>query len=277
MENKKNYVVEDKFFNNGVKAIFTKKTLFSSSYFLMMNQRTKESFERLEDIALKKEGIKIKELYVPNAEHLDGIVDLDYIDHEKAYKYAFYGKKGNIKLKMPIPLCDGIITADNTKNLAVMPADCLIISAISDNSIRGIVHVGVQGLSKRIIKKFFERIKRKGANINKTKILLFPSINGNNYELSRDYVSNFKNLFEDLNIKEKEVILKGNKEKVHLDLRKIQMAEILASGIREKNIYIMDYCTYSSREENGNYSFHSYRRDRLEWRNIAILTGEKEE
>lgn len=276
MKNKKEYLIEDEFFDNNVRAIFTKKSFFSSSFFLMMNETTKESFLRLES-ALSEEGIEIKELNVPNAEHLDGIVDLDLIDHEKAYKYAFYGKKGNIKLKMPIPLCDGIITADNTKNLAIMPADCLIISAISDNSIRGIVHVGVQGLTKRIIKKFFERIKRKGANINKTKILLFPSINGNNYELSRDYVSNFKNLFEDLNIKEEEAILKKNDEKMYLNLKKIQMAEIFGSGIIKENIFIMDMDTYSSREENGNYSFHSYRRDKLEWRNIAILTGEKEE
>ena len=272
MRNKKNYLIEDKFLGEGIKAIFSKKSFFSSSYFLMMNPATSESFLRLES-ALSEEGIEIKELYVPNAEHLDGIVDLDYIDHEKAYKYAFYGKKGNIKLKMPIPLCDGIITADNTKNLAIMPADCLIISAISDNCIRGIVHVGVQGLTKRIIKKFFERIKRKGANINKTKILLFPSINGNNYELSRDYVSNFKNLFEDLNIKEEEVILKENNEKVHLNLRKIQMAEIFGSGIIKENIFIMDMDTYSSREEDGTHSFHSYRRDHNEFRNIALLTG----
>ena len=273
MKNKKEYVIEDNFFNNGVKAIFTKKVLFSSSYFLMMNQTTSQSFERIETIFKKEEGIEIKELYVPNAEHLDGIVDLDYIDHEKAYKYAFYGKNKSLALKMPIPLCDGIITADYKKNLAIMPADCLVIAAIADNSIRGIVHVGVQGLSKRIIKKFFERIKRKGANINKTKILLFPSINGNNYELSRDYVSNFKNLFEDLNIKEEEVILKENDEKVHLNLRKIQMAEIFGSGIIKENIFIMDMDTYSSREQDGNYSFHSYRRDRDEFRNIALLTG----
>lgn len=276
MKNKKEFLMEDDFFGNNVRAVFTKKRFFSSSFFLMMNETTKESFLRLES-ALSEEGIEIKELNVPNAEHLDGIVDLDLIDHEKAYKYAFYGKKGNIKLKMPIPLCDGIITADNTKNLAVMPADCLIISAISDNSIRGIVHVGVQGLSKRIIKKFFEKIKRKGANINKTKILLFPSINGHNYELSKEYLSKFENLFEDLNIKEEELILKEKEKKVYLNLRKIQMAEILGSGIKKENICIIDMDTYSDKDENGNYSFHSYRRDHNEWRNIAILTGETKE
>ncbi len=272
MENKKNYVLEEKFFGNNVKALFTKKRFFNSSYFLMMNQTTIQSFVRLESV-LSEEGIEINELYVPNAEHLDGIVDLDLIDHEKAYKYAFYGKKGTIKLKMPIPLCDGIITADNTKNLAIMPADCLIISAISDNSIRGIVHVGVQGLTKRIIKKFFLRLERKGANLKKTKVLLFPSIIGDNYELSKDYVSKFKDLFEDLNIKEKEVILKENEERVYLNLRKIQMAEIFGSGIIEENICIMDMDTYSSREEDGTYSFNSYRRDKNEFRNIALLTG----
>lgn len=277
MKNKKEYVIEDNFFNNGVKAIFTKKVLFSSSYFLMMNQTTSQSFERIETIFKKEEGIEIKELYVPNAEHLDGIVDLDYIDHEKAYKYAFYGKNKSLALKMPIPLCDGIITADYKKNLAIMPADCLVIAAIADNSIRGIVHVGVQGLSKRIIKKFFERIKRKGANINKTKILLFPSINGHNYELSKEYLSKFENLFEDLNIKEEELILKEKEKKVYLNLRKIQMAEILGSGIKKENICIIDMDTYSDKDENGNYSFHSYRRDHNEWRNIAILTGETKE
>lgn len=276
MKNKKEYLIEDEFFDNGVRAIFTKKSFFSSSYFLMMNEATEYSFIRLESV-LNKEGIKINSLFVPNAEHLDGIVDLDLIDHEKAYKYAFYGKNKNLVLKMPTPLCDGIVTSDNTKNLAIMPADCLVIAVISDNSIRGIVHVGVQGLTKRIIKKFFERIKRKGANINKTKILLFPSINGHNYELSKEYLSKFENLFEDLNIKEEELILKEKEKKVYLNLRKIQMAEILGSGIKKENICIIDMDTYSDKDENGNYSFHSYRRDHNEWRNIAILTGETKE
>ena len=55
------------------------------------------------------------------------------------------------------------------------------------------------------------------------------------------------------------------------------MAEILGSGIKKENICIIDMDTYSDKDENGNYSFHSYRRDHNEWRNIAILTGETKE
>ena len=71
MKNKRNYLVEDEFFGEGVKVLFTKKSLFSSSFFLMMNRETSESFQRLELLLNKEEGIVIKNLFVPNAEQKD--------------------------------------------------------------------------------------------------------------------------------------------------------------------------------------------------------------
>ena len=90
MKNKREYVIEDEFLHNGVKAIFSKKNFFSSSFFLMMNKETSESFQRLESILNKEEGIVIKNLFVPNSEHTSNIVNLD---ENFEYKYSVYGRE----------------------------------------------------------------------------------------------------------------------------------------------------------------------------------------
>lgn len=276
MRNKKNYLIEDKFLGEGIKAIFSKKSFFSGSYFLMMNQTSKESFERLEEVVLKKEGIKIQNLFVPNAEHTSNVVNLD---NNFEYKYAVYGKDRDILLSMPKELCDAIYTRDASKNLIIMPADCCCIGLYDySTNLRAIIHAGWRGIKENIIQKTMEKLKIEGLILRSTKAICFPSISYENYEVGKEIGEDFLKLISDMELnRENHIKYNAEKESYNLNLKKIQIEQIKSSGILEDNIKIMNFDTFSDKDEYGNYSFHSYRRDKLEWRNIAILTGEKEE
>ena len=275
MKNKKNYLIEEDFLGEGIKAIFSKKSFFSGSYFLMMNETSRESFINLESVLKKEEGITIKNLFVPNGEHTSNIVN---IDSNSAYKYAVYGRDRDILLSMPKELCDSIYTRDPNKNLIIMPADCCCIGLFdSSTSLRAMIHAGYKGIRDKIIPKTIERLVKEGMDLKKSKAICFPSINFENYEVGKEIAEDFLKLISDMGLN-RENCIKYNteKESYNLNLKKIQIEQIKNSGLREENIKMMDFDTFSDKDENGNYSFHSYRRDKLEWRNIAILTKSKE-
>ena len=272
MKNKRNYLVEDEFFGEGVKVLFTKKSLFSSSFFLMMNRETSESFQRLELILNKEEGIVIKNLFVPNAEHTDCIINLD---KNPDWKYAVYGQYRDILLSMPKGLCDSIYTRDKDKMLAVMPGDCCVIAVYDcESKIRCIIHAGWRGIKENIIQKTMEKLRIEGLILRNTKAICFPSISYENYEVGKEIGEDFLKLISDMGLnRENHIKYNAEKESYNLNLKKIQIEQIKSSGILEDNIKIMNFDTFSDKDEYGNYSFHSYRRDRNEFRNIALLTG----
>ena len=274
MRDEKAYLIEDKFMGSNVKAVFSKKTFFSSSFFLMMNRETSESFKRLED-ELKKENIKINKFYVPNSEHTDAIINLD---KNPDWKYAVYGKERDLLLNMPKTLCDSIYTKKNDKILAIMPGDCCVIGIFDCKSkIRCIIHAGWRGIKENIIQKTMEKLKIEGLTLRNTKAICFPSISYENYEIDEKIAKDFAILIQELGLKKKEYINKMNNNSYYLNLKELQLKQLEIAGISKENTFIMNYDTFSAKEQDGNYSFHSYRRDKLEWRNIAILTGEKEE
>lgn len=273
MKNKKNYLIEEDFLGEGIKAIFSKKSFFSSSYFLMMNKISSESFLRLESVLKKEEGITINNLFVPNAEHTSNIVNLD---NNSAYKYAVYGKSRDVLLSMPKELCDAIYTRDASKNLIIMPADCCCIGVFdSSTSLRAMIHAGWRGIKENIIQKTIEKLKTEGLIFNSTKAICFPSISYENYEIDEKIAKDFAILIQELGLKKKEYLNKMNNNSYYLNLKELQLKQLEIAGISKENILTMNYDTYSSKED-GTYMFHSYRRDKLEWRNIAILTGSNE-
>lgn len=276
MKNEREYLIENEFFCNGVKAIFSKKSFFSSSYFLMMNQKSIESFINLESVLNKKEGITIKNLFVPNAEHTDCIINLD---ENPDWKYAVYGQYRDILLSMPKGLCDSIYTRDKDKMLAVMPGDCCVIAVYDcESKIRCIIHAGWRGIKENIIQKTMEKLRIEGLILRSTKAICFPSISYENYEVGKEIGEDFLKLISDMGLnRENYIKYNAEKESYNLNLKKIQIEQIKSSGILEDNIKIMNFDTFSDKDEYGNYSFHSYRRDRDEWRNIALLTGETKE
>ena len=255
---KKNYLISE---IAGSKAIFTKRHRFNFSRFLEMNDETIDSFLELEKL-FEKEKEDINYLYVPNAEHTNIVLNLDCCTYYKMVQY------NNVTLKMPKPLCDGIVTQDATKNLVVFPGDCIVAAGIDKESgTRFIFHAGWRGVANNIAKNMSFELKKLGVRLKNMEIIIFPSISKEVFQLDSENGKYFSNYPE---------YLKYNleSEKYNIDLVAILKSQLTSEGFLLENIQEMSYCTYSASDKNG-YMFNSYRRDKSIQRNAAILLGEK--
>lgn len=256
---KKNYLISE---IAGSKAIFTKRNLFNFSRFLEMNQETIDSFLELEKM-FEKENINC--LYVPNAEHTNTVLNLDSCTYYKMVQY------NNVVLKMPKPLCDGIVTTDNKKSLVVFPGDCIVVAGIDKESgTRFIFHAGWRGVAGNIVKEMAKKLKELNVNLYDMEIIIFPSISEKHFTLD------LKNseVFSDY-----PAFVKYNaiEENNNIDLVSILEVQLEKEGFDTQKTFKMDYCTYSSyNSELNEYMFNSYRRDKSIQRNAAILLGVKE-
>lgn len=243
----------------GTKAIFTKRKKFNFSRFLEMNEETIDSFLNLEELFAKEEE-NIDCLYVPNAEHTNMIVLLEECMYYKMVQY------NNVTLKMPKPLCDGILTQDNTKSLIVFPGDCIVVAGIDKASgTRFILHAGWRGVSINIAKNMAIELQKLGVALKNMEIIIFPSISKEFLTLDEKNAQSFQTGDS----------MRWNEEigQYNIDLVAILKSQLIKEGFCEKNISEMDYCTYSASDKNG-YMFNSYRRDKSIQRNAAILLGE---
>ena len=167
IKEKKDYLISE---IAGSKAMFTKRNAFNFSRFLEMNNETVDSFLNLEEL-FKKEKEDINYLYVPNSEHTNIVVNLDYCTY---YKMVQYNK---IILKMPKPLCDGIITTDASKSLVVFPGDCIVVAGVHQTTgVRFIFHAGWRGVSTNIAKNMAIELQKLGVALKNMEIIIFPSI-----------------------------------------------------------------------------------------------------
>lgn len=269
MTEKESYIIEEGFL--GTKAIFTKQNKFSFSLFLDRNEETRKSFKELEKI-LKEEGESISRLYTPNVYHITRVIDIDELPEDN-FKSADYD---GILLSTTGDKSDGIITRDLSKNLTVMPGDCMVIALIDEKaSVKGILHAGWRGLIDGVIVNTIEMFKEKGADIANIKGILFPSVSMECYDLEEDTIERFKEFAKELGLKESEVISYNNNGRYNIALRKFALAQLKKLGIRDENMKEMDYCTYSAKEEDGRLKFHSHRRDKTLSMNMALFLGKK--
>lgn len=177
----------------------------------------------------------------------------------------------NIILKMPKPLCDGIITTDNSKSLVVFPGDCIVVAGVHQTTgVRFIFHAGWRGVSTNIAKNMAIELQKLGVALKNMEIIIFPSISKEFFTLDKENAKSLKKHDRTGSMRWNEKLGQYN-----IDLVSILKSQLIKEGFCEKNISEMDYCTYSSFDSKVNdYKFNSYRRDKSIHRNAAILLGE---
>lgn len=262
IKEKKDYLISE---IAGSKAMFTKRNVFNFSRFLEMNNETVDSFLNLEELFKKeKEKEDINYLYVPNSEHTNIVLNLDYCTYYKMVQY------NEIILKMPKPLCDGILTTDASKSLVVFPGDCIVVAGVHQTTgVRFIFHAGWRGVSQNIAKNIAIELKKLGVKLEEIQLVIFPSISEKYFTLDKENAKYF--------LKYKAFISSNDGENYNIDLVSILKSQLTSEGFSEKNISEMKYCTYSEYDsELKEYKFNSYRRDKNIHRNAAILIGNKD-
>lgn len=140
---------------------------------------------------------------------------------------------------------DALVTNEKNKCLAISIADCYPILFYDEaNHIIGAAHAGWRGTVNRIAENTFLAMKKLGANARTTKVAIGQGICREHFVVGEEVV--------------KEFLEKGfKKDFIHnnkIDLIACNKRVLTDAGIAEKNIWVMNRCTYQS-------DFFSYRRD----------------
>lgn len=150
-------------------------------------------------------------------------------------KIAIVDKKNKKKI---IKGVDGLITKEKGIVLGITTADCLpILFYEPERKIAAAVHAGWKGSLKRISQKAAQTITRLGGNIDKIIVVIGPHIKSCCYDIDEKRANSFKKEFGS------EVRIKRN-DNFFLDLTKVNLIQLLESGVKEENIEILPYCTY---------------------------------
>ncbi len=141
---------------------------------------------------------------------------------------------------------DGLVT--NKKNLAIAvgAADCYpILFSDEKNGVIAAAHCGWKGTLARIVNNTIHEMVLLGAETEHIKIAIGQGISQQNYEVSEDVISQFKDHhFPDF-------CWNGR----HLNLLEANRFVAIESGIKPENIWEMNRCTTEP-------DFFSYRRDK---------------
>lgn len=224
-----------------------------------------KAFEEIKELIPTYRGKKT--LYTINPEHGDRIVVVDQFNLETESI-----KIGDIKLIRPTQKCDALIT-EYDFGLSVFPADCQCV-AIKDNrkSIKALVHSGWRGTLKEVIPKTILELLLRGSKIQDIQVVLGPMLLKQNFEIKDDYINDFREYIKELGAEKKIISYNIAKDSYNIDLLEIILKQLKNIGILEGNINLSSVeDTYSSVDEYGNIKYHSYRRDKNEFRNICVF------
>ncbi|MCD6173293.1 MAG: peptidoglycan editing factor PgeF [Sulfurimonas sp.] len=145
--------------------------------------------------------------------------------------------------------CDALVTNKRNTPLMVMVADCSpILFYDKKEKIIAVAHAGRQGAFKNIVKNIIKSMVGKfNSKTENIYVSIGASIGVCCYEVGEEIYEEAKNLGL-------EYSLEKRNSNYYLDISKILKKQLLASGIKEKNIEISNECTCCK-----NNKYYSYR------------------
>ena len=155
--------------------------------------------------------------------------------------------------------------------LGIFPADCQC-AAIKDSRklIKALVHSGWRGTLKEVIPKTILEFLLRGSRIQDIQIVLGPMLLKENFEIKNDYIDDFREYMKSLEIEEHVIEYNYERDSYNINLLAIIIQQLRNIGIEEENIdtSIVDD-TYSAVDKDGNLKYHSYRRDKGDFRIVC--------
>ncbi|WP_013324704.1 peptidoglycan editing factor PgeF [Gloeothece verrucosa] len=188
----------------------------------------------------------------------------------------------NEKIEEKYPPADGIITDQPQQSIWVASADCTPV-LIADVKTRktAAIHAGWRGTAKKIVPEAISRLINFGSDRENLRIALGPAISGEVYQVSQEVALEVgSSLLNWQELDTRESLIKALQEmpgspiledpepgRVKLDVRRVNVLQLLSLGIAEEQIAIAPYCTYQQPEY-----FFSYRRTnekKVQWSGIV--------
>ena len=125
---------------------------------------------------------------------------------------------------------------------------------------------------KEIIPKTILEFLLRGSKIDDIKVILGPMLLKDNFEIKNDYINHFRHYIKELRAEKNIINYNIEKDSYNIDLLSIIIQQLKNIGILERNINLSSVeDTYSAVDEYGNLKYHSYRRERNEFRNICLF------
>jgi len=196
---------------------------------------TSEALNNRRDF-LSSLGIDYRDLVCPRQIHKDNV---RYITEEdKGSGASAYGGS--------IADTDGFITDKKNVPLAVFTADCLSVFLYDQKTPAiGLVHAGWRSSKDNIVIKAIKLMQEKFNSDPKELYAGFgSSIRGCCYEVSPEFRNHFSSCLTEKN------------NHLYLDLADINKRQLIASGLKEANIFPPQACTFCNNDE-----FFSFRKE----------------
>jgi YfiH family protein len=162
---------------------------------------------------------------------------------------------------------DGLISTQPGQALWVCSADCVpvLIGCMHTGTVAAL-HAGWRGTAAQIIPTAVAKLLQQGSRLDSLRIALGPAISGRNYQVQKDVVAALAATLVCpdrptttavlAQWQTRPTLLQPDGERWRLDLRQVQVQQLLHMGIQPDQIAVSPHCTYEDRER-----FYSYRRD----------------
>lgn len=159
------------------------------------------------------------------------------------------------------PTCDALITNKKNIPLMVMVADCSqILFYDSKKEVIAVAHAGRQGAFKNIIQNVINTFTNNyGSHTKNIFVTIGANIGSCCYEVGDEIYEEAKKLNLDYAIEKRE-------NSFYLDVNKILITQLLASGVKEENIETLNECTCCNSEK-----YFSYRAEKITGRFAGVL------
>ena len=172
---------------------------------------------------------------------------------------------------------DGLMANKPGQALWVCSADCVpvLIGCLHTGTVAAL-HAGWRGTAAKIIPTAVQKLLHQGSTLSSLRIALGPAISGSNYQVQNDVVAALAATLVTPDQptvaavigqwQEQPQLLRPDGERWRLDLRQVQVQQLLQLGIPPDQIAVSPHCTYADPER-----FYSYRRDgktQVQWSGI---------
>ena len=156
---------------------------------------------------------------------------------------------------------DGLLTSLKNVPLLIFTADCVpLVFYDGEKRVVGLAHAGWRGTYDNIAKEIVEILIKDYKCIKENiKVIIGPSVSGDNYEVSYELVEKFA-------VHKIDNYYKKYGEKYYLDLWIINKGLLKQAGILDKNITLANFCTVKD-----NNQFFSYRLDNATTKRIGTF------
>lgn len=160
---------------------------------------------------------------------------------------------------------DALYTRTPGIPVGIVTADCVpVLLARQDGGAIAAVHAGWRGTFQRILRSLWRKLEEQGEKPSQWVAAIGPSIRHCCYEIDE----NLQTIFVE-NFPEIPPSLLFPNHPSHLDLLNINMRELQSLGLAQVDAITL--CTHCAKDSDGNPLFHSFRRERQNFRQHSII------